>query len=964
MAKQVCSKQNCSSVDHLYAFSPVLSLYLSDNSLTLENNSTLDKVVYASNGSVLNRFCLKNGTAIITQQICPFKQKNSCIFGIVPSPANEKRLAIYGEKSLVLYHDDYPCRPISPTNSFKEWIQMVHFLSNGNLVVLFGCNAAALFHVKWLNSQNTAELKEIVRVQSKHKAVLSHAIMFGTEWENLKTFVGTAFGDILISMPAQGSSVLHRLSSHTGMIFGLCLTDKNLFSISDDRKLVMWDIENYVLVDHVYGHSTRPFAVCQGTNGIVITGCKDSYIYIWSTKSSKLSLLQNIALGRGSVRSLLVFENVLLVGTETGFFGSISLSQSNGIKSFRFMHDVAIRNFCCISPELLYFIDDNGELYKKWGKAVNKVPGLKFCKAEFVSVSNCRKFMTIADLQCCWLIDIGNELEVSQVELETNARLLSCHWSSDNFFLFYSNGTVKHFIASASAGLLKEAEFNIGMKHCASAVLVVKGNVIIGTKKGKILFVQHGQVQSISNAHNKETVTDLIIYHHNLYSVGRDGKICKWDCGKDFSTRIKLVESERPSQTVAIEWPCKLLIYGNSLYIAGFHGAVFYLVKHDTGQCVCQFTCGGGHRNWEILMLEKWKGFEGQYCYLRFINKGCLIETVLKLNEMTVFMPNAHISTITAICCLVSKSGNSTVMTSSFDTTIAISSISNEHDNKKSPLSMLYRFRAHTSSVYSLSSLRNYAVSAGGKSELCLWSLQQDQSLLKVGQIRLDSDCRLISVSLYSLKPLSSIVSGSDGRLLMVNWLDKFDNTAYKMLELHGYVAKQYLYTKVCAIKESEQVTVFAVTTAGVLVFWPDITAPSNFSEYFLEKAGLSAVDGKNQGLSSVAVVGSESGCITSVKISVGSVDTDRTYWHGATCTDLKFFTKSGNTYVISTSIDCRLAIFQYDDSSNKLTFCRAVTLNVADPSSICLLKDSTDDDTTIVVVGFGLQGIQISTLL
>lgn len=69
------------------------------------------------------------------------------------------------------------------------------------------------------------------------------------------------------------------------MVFGLLLVDNNLYSISDDRTLQVWDLTTMERLDEAYGHATRPLTVCHGPQGSVITGgqvrfsydCTDSY---------------------------------------------------------------------------------------------------------------------------------------------------------------------------------------------------------------------------------------------------------------------------------------------------------------------------------------------------------------------------------------------------------------------------------------------------------------------------------------------------------------------------------------------------------------------------------------------------------------------------------------------------------------------------------------------------------------
>lgn len=100
--------------------------------------------------------------------------------------------------------------------------------------------------------------------------------------------------------------------------------------------------------------------------------------------------------------------------------------------------------------------------------------------------------------------------------------------------------------------------------------------------------------------------------------------------------------------------------------------------------------------------------------------------------------------------------------------------------------------------------------------------------------------------------------------------------------------------------------------------------------------------------------MGSESGTVTAVKFSGNEVFLSHAYWHAATCTDLCFYVEriTKVNYIISVSINRRLAVFKYCEFLHEMSFVRAIVLDVADPSAVCLLSSSDTDAPEVLIAG------------
>ncbi|KAI6244201.1 hypothetical protein M3Y99_00093100 [Aphelenchoides fujianensis] len=245
----------------------------------------------------------------------------------------------FGDRELAVLGEELEVRR---KFKFESWITAVESLEGDQIAVLTAHNT--------LQFVSTASFSIEKTIQMENVGVLLSGIIRGTRKEKLVVIVGTVFGVIKIFRPNESTAASATCNGHGGMIFGLSVKDGLLASISDDRSLRIWSLEDERPLATAFGHSGRPFAIAVSKFGILTAG-GDQTVCIWSFDEQKktLELRHQIAFTGGPIRSLFVDPNgLLLVGTDTGTDRKLQLS-AHQFKGATCCLSTWIGGFCFVS---------------------------------------------------------------------------------------------------------------------------------------------------------------------------------------------------------------------------------------------------------------------------------------------------------------------------------------------------------------------------------------------------------------------------------------------------------------------------------------------------------------------------------------------------------------------------------------------------------------------------------------
>uniref|UniRef100_F1KS62 tRNA (34-2'-O)-methyltransferase regulator WDR6 n=1 Tax=Ascaris suum TaxID=6253 RepID=F1KS62_ASCSU len=922
--------------------------------LLIGSGRNVDKVLWDNDR---DRYILHSRTEVFTQRA-------SNVYGII---CNHQQVGnstvVYGEKSVAYIRGEESRVPDGRVIELDDWIQTVTLLNDGSLAILFASNTVAVYEVNESIEEDLICFNERRRIRCSHKANLLYSLLEGTTWRNLRAVVGTVFGEILIWHPSVGAQVSQRLIGHTGMIFGLLLRGLQLFSISDDRSLRMWSMETFTQLDEAYGHFARPLSICAAAYESVITGGQDGDLCVWNTSNRILSLTHRIHIGRGAIRALLFQRNKIVVGTEGGLKCAVKVaSDLSPLRSVaRLFHKRPIRSFVLLSMTSSFILDADGILSLIRDKKADKVMECACIRHDSLLLSPCKQFITFCSHHTAFIIAVGDVSSVTTLDFPE--RITSMLWVGRRLLVACESGSLAICEVSKQMRLERKGIISLQRKEIPNVALEHNDKILIGTRKGSIIVLVNSEVVHVeSYCHGKESVTDLTVFRSNLLSIGRDGKLGVWLVDSTRDGMLTLLRKRTPSFWIDMEWPCKFIRgFADSLLIAGFRGTNFVLIDYESGQGLCEVNCGGGHRIWQIAITDPRSDqdvcIDPHSARFEFISKGALIQMDLNLSTVDIISPNAHTSEISAVCSFNEAGGGSVLVTGGFDTHLVVSRIT-----PSGYFPVLFRTAAHTSSIYSLSALDNFLISAGGKSQLFIWQYLSGE-LLQVFALRLCGDARLISVKLVQVSPhFEFVVAASDSRL---EWyrLKKDLSGIDRRISLTSALSEHSVTTKVAFAHLKGIYSLYAVSTSGTLSIWIDIEKPNESRVFPVEKAGLSALDVLQRDDYTMVVVGSESGRLSAAKIHPGEETVfDYVDWHGATCTDvhIRLADTAHLMHIFSVALDSRIALFSFSLISLKLQLCRAVVLNVADPSSFCFIPRDEDRKIEIAVVGSSVQVISL----
>nr|CDP93388.1 Bm6789, isoform g [Brugia malayi] len=770
-------------------------------------------VLLASNGCMIDSYKKDhNGLLVSQHQTCVFEERKCNIYGLTYLDKQDVLFA-YGEKLVAVIHQ-FSSTPQKQVFTFKDWIQALRVFNKQEeprhsveIVTLSINNAVQLLRLDVSAGSSNLAIEEVTTVKSSYRVSITHSVLDGDSWNSLRTVAGTVMGDIIISYPSKSSSPFHVLRHHMGMIFGLLIKCNFLFSVSDDRSLHMWSLDDARHLDECYGHSTRPFSICDGPQNVVFTGSQDGCICMWLYGESFVSLLKLIHTGCGVIRSFLFVSQELFFGTDYGFFGSVTFPENiENMQTVNLIYpNLTVQSFVAVSQQCYYILDLQGTLYEANAVSLSKIMQCSSARSNSLKLSPCRKYVAFSE--------------------DKKMHVLLLHLSED------MSEWINHTL-------------QIDVREIFSCVTIHAGDLFLGTNKGSIVVAHDLKMkQIIKRAHGKNGVTDVKFYRNKLLSIGRDGKLCIWK--RDYENPLQLLSWSKPSTAIEMEWPCRFLEATNQLYVAGFRGGNFILVNYESGHCVCDVWCGGRRRSWCLSVLEENGNYKGSksLCF-EFVIKKRISRITLYMSDLRVIKPNLHLSNITSIA-VTKIDQKDFYVTGGIDAMLVLSRFTNsgnDYDKLSGSVEVVQRLQAHSSSVYCISAMSPYLISVGGKSEIFIWRLEAG-NLQQLFNTRMKGDCRLLSVQFVSVSPyIRFVVSCSDGRLMIYELSKVLDSK--KQTVLFESFGGDGIMVKVSCASLNEIALCGAVSSTGMLHIWSlsELVDVKDHRRIEVEKCGLSAL--------------------------------------------------------------------------------------------------------------------------
>ena len=82
---------------------------------------------------------------------------------------------------------------------------------------------------------------------------------------------------------------IQTMTGHSRYVFSLCLdtANKHLFSGSDDKTIIMWNLESYEKLMTFEGHTNRVNSIAVLSNGHFLSGGGDKTVRKWNISSGQ-----------------------------------------------------------------------------------------------------------------------------------------------------------------------------------------------------------------------------------------------------------------------------------------------------------------------------------------------------------------------------------------------------------------------------------------------------------------------------------------------------------------------------------------------------------------------------------------------------------------------------------------------------------------------------------------------------
>ena len=651
---------------------------------------------------------------------------------------------------------------VQPERRLTDWIISAGWLSNCNIAVLFSYNSVALL-------DTTLTILKTVQCNS---CCIIYGGCLVVEGSELVCCSGTVLNEPLLWKPfsEHKGKVLAAYTGHSGVIFDIKLTDKRLYSVSDDRTLIIWDRFTGGIVRRLYGHKARVLKVClmPECGGVVSIG-EDNQCVVWCADTGDELLRYSPHSGHG-VRSVACKDGMIVTG---GWDSSVvEYHKPNGSPTQNtftscFASDPPKWVSWLTSSELLVQLA-SGELrvYDSSLESFNVI----FCSSEssfkdYSTMCKVRDFTVIGGItgaiclldnitKKCNYIDIVNQTKIyslTTVGGSTSEMFISCQ-EKGAVTLWVTCHETLHAKLKSSYILPKSKN------RWITAAYITGKSLIIGDRKGGVHLYElentsaQEPLSSIAGLHGDNGVSEIMHYTGLLATIGRDGTVRFF---KSSDKTLTIVKMDKPLLGVS-----SIEIFDSSAertVVYYFHGQCFKGTVLETGDTFMSVQCGGGHRSWDLFRSDDTANF----AYISSPDVKVVRQSI-KFNNFTRHGRLAHGADIHSAVYI-----HDNVITASEDCSLMIHST-----NKPRKIS------GHISSVRTLCATEcGFVFSAGGRGSLKAWrmptnrpdlELLSDYSVVSETHIPVgynssykfdkknpDNDQRVISISCcLSLNPL------------------------------------------------------------------------------------------------------------------------------------------------------------------------------------------------------------------
>ncbi|KRY83548.1 WD repeat-containing protein 6 [Trichinella pseudospiralis] len=876
---------------------------------------------------------------------------------------------------------------LTETCNINDWICSAKVLLRNKILLVTARNVAMVYNV---------ELEQHQYIQCSKQCISYCSRIFGMHDNELFIVNGNAFKQIFIWSPYYSNgNPLKIFNAHDGAVFDIdySLNNQLLCSVSDDRSCRLWKLHHFSLVSGQYPswrqwesceiilthilqeHHARVWRTCFANDRIITAG-EDGIVCLWKQNGELVSRTET---KKGNLRALHydAESEKAILGSDSGACFSLSLRSSSVVhyqlNSFADSDILKTVHITSVEPSSLLCISSSGNVYhfhKNSKRLLLTDNNLRSCSVDqwkenglivFGGLSGSLYLFNEGDLHDCSGV-LQCQKYFSLHLIDNGNILLACIEQGRMHLFDVSNKREAKLIRN-------ELTLPNGRQRWPSAAMLVQSSsgcfLAVGDRNGSVHFFPFNKEQSIISQpmysyfriHGSHGVTAFMLLNGIFYSTGRDGSVNTWNIEK---------LNEKPAHERAcrgMEWPSRFIVFNQRQLIVGFHADHFRVFDFNSGEMLSEIHCGGGHRSYDLIVQEQ-RCFSTLNFHFAFIKRG-QVEILNWQPQINCIQRGAHVRRITDLCFI----SRTMFVSCSDDTSLCLWNL-----DKNGHLSLVRRYHLHISAVFSIRFCENLLVSAGGRGQLCCWSVLKQQGLRPCGSMKDESDFRYVAVDHMPMKMTNGenqyliLAARCDGYVKAFLWNENdakvTDRSDRLMLPCNSFVASMKLVNR----DDSEQHAICAVACTNGQLYVRQVNTGSEFfigheqKEWHLkvlvEKCGLSSIQCRQHyGAAFWLAIGAESGNLFTTTIQLfqnqnqDEVDFKKLIPPSlSTVTSLCSISES---VLLSISTDERLYLWH---ACMEMDFhlCYAQFIDIADPLAIC--AQIIAHTVLVCIAGQGLQ--------
>ncbi|CAL2028586.1 unnamed protein product [Caenorhabditis brenneri] len=495
-----------------------------------------------------------------------------------------------------------------------------------------------------LTIRESSKLKIEKKLQCDYFATSICSLIIGESLESCHVFFGSVIGDLIDWMPNKEEKPMMR-KGHKGMIFSIVTDSTRIFTISDDRTIRMWSIEERESgpICTVFGHTARPLAISvDPAHNSIYTGGIEQTLFCWKYDDSSINLTQKMPLSIGVIRKISQLDkSTLAITSQNGDLLKIHVDKRKEDQETILKENVV--NFAHLKEKLVILTSKNELLLyesSQMDRIIFRCGGMKHMTSSEESVVSWQHNMLV----------VIQSNSVHRIKVSMNIISVVCY---TGFVVIKSiDGIITIYDFSDTAKIRCLKRFRPKNPSLMPVVFTICDEILImGTTHGELYHtdLKDGEcVLSLSRRDSFEifggkevTCIRPIPKTSTFMTLGKTGI---WSTMRYKNGKMEVLNSRSFAASSRMAWPSKFIEWNNGkeLLIVGFYGTSLIIWNSTTGLPMFETYCGGGHRIWKLNPSND------SIFHFDFIKDSELCRQKIDLKSKEYLISTAHSSSIVA----------------------------------------------------------------------------------------------------------------------------------------------------------------------------------------------------------------------------------------------------------------------------------------------------------------------------